>query len=507
MKNKILSLILIVLLLMPGITEATAESLETPSGLKVLAKSSTAVTVQWTPVQKFDTFAGYRIYDGDKQVASSIKEGSNGIKSHYVLNGLEPGSVHIYRVAVYDTFGNESRKSVPVIVKTLNGVERENIALGAKCSSSSDVSADYNVRRIVDGTTDFIYMQNGDPQRNIWRSSRKNSSEWVMIDLGKQVYINEILIKHIGVTATTLGLQNLKDYTISVSTDKENWEQIFDIKNNTADVTSYPLLNSKLCRFVRIYITGYNRAEGNDGLCANISEVEVYNDTSKQPTAEELAAITYMDIPDIGYTMPRRYPPAVAEAKFVSSAINIDGLSDDSIWSECENYTVKKPLEADSPAIVNFKTAWDSKYLYVFVDIKDDSINCDSENIWDDDSVEIYADALCNRSNAYEADDGQITINSKGNIRYNIGGVVKYDPDVNSGINRAININEDGWTLEAAIPMKLFAANLSENMTIGFSVGYNDDNGGGARDGHIIWEGFTNSSKSTEQFGTLYMIK
>ena len=506
MKNKIIIFVLAVLLLVPQVPSFASVNLETPSNLMLVAKSSTAITISWSQVAQFDTFAGYKIYDGNKFIGNAVKEGVNGIKSIHVISGLEPGSVHVYRVSVYDTLGNESRKSAPIIVKTLKGVERENVAHGAKCSASSEVSADSTVRRIVDGTIDFVQTPTLS-QRNIWRSSRNNSTEWVMIDLGKQIYIDEVLIKHIGSTATTLDLQNLKDYTISVSTDKENWQELFDVKNNTSSITSYPLKESKLCRFVKIFITGYNRAEGNDGLCANISEVEVYKDITKEPTEEELALITYMDIPDIGYDMPRRYPPAVAEAKFAAYSMNINGVEDEVVWNECESKIVKKPLEADSPAVVSFKTAWDKRNLYIFVNIADDSINCDSANIWDDDSVEIFIDALCNRTSTFEKDDGQISINTKGEIRYNIGGVVAYDPGTDSGIKRSVVINEKGWTLEASIPMALFASTLSDKASLGFTVGYNDDADGGARDGHIIWEGFMNSSKSTQSYGTLNLIK
>lgn len=507
--KKIVSFLIAFTLLVLNVNCVSAEEreLHAPEGLRVIAKSSTAVTLMWDPVEKFDTFGGYNIYDGGKLVASSIIEGSNGIKNYHVLSGLEPGSVHVYRVAVYDTRGNVSRAGMPVIVKTSSGFERENIAHGKKVSASSEVSADYNVRRIVDGTTGSLRLPSGGEQRNIWRSSRKNTSEWVMIDLGKSTYIDEIVIKHIGVTATTLDLQNLKDYTIYASNDKEQWDTLFDVKDNTAKETSYTLKESKLYRFIKILITGYNRATGNDALCADISEVEVYNDITKIPTEEELSAISYMDIPEIGYSIPRRNPPAIANAVFADSAVTIDAKAEEEIWKKAEVYTVKKPLEADSEAQVTFRTAWDLKNLYVFVDVKDANIFADSKNIWDDDSIEIYIDALCNRTAKFEKDDAQLSINTKNEMRYNIGGTVAYEPGSDSGVKHAVMITDDGWTLEAAIPMSIFGTAIVQGKPIGFSIGYNDDNDGGSRDGHIIWEGYANSSTSTERYGTLNFVK
>lgn len=143
----------------------------------------------------------------------------------------------------------------------------------------------------------------------------------------------------------------------------------------------------------------------------------------------------------------------------------------------------------------------------MFVDVKDANLFADSKNIWDDDSIEIYIDALCNRSAKFEKDDAQLSINTKNEMRYNIGGTVAYEPGSDSGVKHAAVITDDGWTLEAAIPMSIFGTAIVQGKSIGFSIGYNDDNDGGSRDGHIIWEGYANSSTSTERYGTLNFVK
>jgi hypothetical protein len=105
--------------------------------------------------------------------------------------------------------------------------------------------------------------------------------------------------------------------------------------------------------------------------------------------------------------------------------------------------------------------------------------------------VEVYIDANHARTAIYEKDDAQITIGAdnidlKNIEKPDIGGT---GDGATTGTRAAVVKSADGWTLEAAIPLKndKWEIKPSNGLIIGFNIHFNDDDDGGDRDHKLIW--------------------
>lgn len=152
----------------------------------------------------------------------------------------------------------------------------------------------------------------------------------------------------------------------------------------------------------------------------------------------------------------------------------------------------------DNDASFEFACVADTNNLYVAIKIWDD-VKCVDKNIGDnvflDDSVEIYIDGDNSKSSEYEADVCQITIG-----RYNVNGALN-NPKLNNfrGLNdkgaaagttgtKASVVDTDyGWAVEAAIPLAFFKIPPKDGTVIGFNVHLNDADDNGVREHKLSW--------------------
>jgi hypothetical protein len=170
------------------------------------------------------------------------------------------------------------------------------------------------------------------------------------------------------------------------------------------------------------------------------------------------------------------------------------------------------PAPDDADASLSFAAVADDDWLYVAIDIEDDTITSGESDDWQDDSVEIYVDANHARTETYEADDAQITIGAA-----SIGRDVA-NPHVTGstgvadiGVQAAVVEVAGGWIVEAAIPLNCDKWNIapSAGMVIGFNVHFNDDDDGGGRDHKLIWSDLDTDDRSwqnTSRFADLTFI-
>ena len=110
----------------------------------------------------------------------------------------------------------------------------------------------------------------------------------------------------------------------------------------------------------------------------------------------------------------------------------MDGNLEDQAWTLApwhfvDNITGTGPAPNEADASYAFAAVADEKWLYVAFKIKDDKIQKGEQvgnNVWQDDSVEIYIDPNHGETDIYEKKDGkwdsQITIGAD-----NIGGKAK----------------------------------------------------------------------------------
>jgi hypothetical protein len=157
-----------------------------------------------------------------------------------------------------------------------------------------------------------------------------------------------------------------------------------------------------------------------------------------------------------------------------STPIIIDGKPDDLAWSETEVgsldyfYNIKKP---DDKQNTSFRMLWDEENLYVFFECKDQYITArETERNGEpyfDDCAEIFLIPAPDSAkmhfgfelNLYKASNDFIFLND---IYQGKDAVLKaFDPEFEVEVTHSGTINDnsdidEGWTIEMAIPLKLF---------------------------------------------------
>ena len=181
------------------------------------------------------------------------------------------------------------------------------------------------------------------------------------------------------------------------------------------------------------------------------------------------------------------------------NTVKLDGILNDNPWQYAPWHTIKndegtQPAPDGKDATCSFAAVADSKWLYVAFKVTDDKIvtgESTGNDLWKDDSVEIYIDANHARTATYEKDDAQITIGAdnidlKNIEKPDIGGT---GDGATTGTRAAAVRSADGWIVEAAIPLKNDKWDIkpSNDFVIGFNVHFNDDDDGGDRDHKLIW--------------------
>ena len=183
--------------------------------------------------------------------------------------------------------------------------------------------------------------------------------------------------------------------------------------------------------------------------------------------------------------------PDTVNVPNVATAPTIDGALNETSWSLATS--VAKTTIGTPNNTVTFGVLWNSTNLYVGVRILDANLFNDSANTWEDDSVEIYIDANHNHGTVYDSFDRQFT---KG---YNDGGLAGTGSQ--TGVVHAWSAISGGYSVELAIPWSNLGVTPTAGMTIGFDVGYNDDDNGGTRDSQAVWWGTINNYNNTSAFG------
>lgn len=187
-------------------------------------------------------------------------------------------------------------------------------------------------------------------------------------------------------------------------------------------------------------------------------------------------------------------PAGVITCYKAPGAITVNGNLDENGWKITRVFS--KNVTGTTNNTATFGVLWDNTNLYVGIKVSDANLYSESANVWDDDAVEIYIDANYNRSASYDGRDNQIIKN------YNKTTV--YAKLAVTGLQHAWAPISGGYAAEFAIPWSQLGITApAAGTNIGFDVGYDDDDNGGARDGQAVWNGTINNYQSTAGFGTL----
>lgn len=187
--------------------------------------------------------------------------------------------------------------------------------------------------------------------------------------------------------------------------------------------------------------------------------------------------------------------PGIAKAKYGTPIVDAEI---DEIWNSAESVNVDNAITAWEGAKGTVKLLWDEDFVYALFEVSDSLLNRDSQNVHEQDSVEIFLDQYNNKTAYYDIDDGQYRVNYEG------GSSFGSKPDT-QGFTAKAKKTGDGYIVEMAIPLLKEA---KEGAVMGFDAQVNDSNEFGMRQSIAKFNDPTdNSWQSTELWGELILEK
>ncbi|MET8140481.1 endo-1,4-beta-xylanase [Sphaerisporangium sp. NPDC005288] len=179
----------------------------------------------------------------------------------------------------------------------------------------------------------------------------------------------------------------------------------------------------------------------------------------------------------------------------------VDGVAD-AAWSRAPEVTTATWIQGGSGATAKVRALWDAGHLYVLARVTDPALSEESQNAWEQDSVEIFVDPNNGKSKGYDDDDGQYRVSFSG--RQTIGGT--FDAaGVKNNLVSAAKVVPGGYVVEASIALPTITP--AKGDLLGFDVQVNDATGA-ARTGAVTWNDSSGRSYlSTAGWGVLELGK
>ncbi|CAG0979430.1 hypothetical protein ANRL2_02319, partial [Anaerolineae bacterium] len=181
---------------------------------------------------------------------------------------------------------------------------------------------------------------------------------------------------------------------------------------------------------------------------------------------------------------------------YEQSNLIVDGTLDDPDWNIATE--VNNVVIGTTNNTVKFGVLWDNTYLYVGMTVLDDNLYNDSAYIWEDDGVEIYIDGDHNHGTTFDSYDRQFIKGWNDSTLFEKHGK-------STGVLHGWAPISGGYSVELAIPWSNLGVTPTAGMTLGFSVGYNDDDNGSGREGLAVWFGTANNNLDTSAFGDIIL--
>jgi len=188
-----------------------------------------------------------------------------------------------------------------------------------------------------------------------------------------------------------------------------------------------------------------------------------------------------------------------------SVPVVVDGQIDE-IWNDVSSRDIETEIRpsVSGPADLSgwFKTLWDEQYFYVLAVVTDDVKVNDSQEVYEDDGIELFFDIGNNKANTYGARDVQYT------FRWNDTQIHR-NPSGRSiaGISFAMTGTAAGYIFEARVPWSTLQGSPLVGQLHGFDIHINDDDNGGTRDGKLSWASSSDDAwQNPSLFGTMVLF-
>ena len=150
-----------------------------------------------------------------------------------------------------------------------------------------------------------------------------------------------------------------------------------------------------------------------------------------------------------------------------------------------------------------WQSSWDNKNLYLRIAVSDDKLIRDSQNSWQDDSIEVFIDGDASRREKYD--------------RYNdIHLMYRWrDKTLRLGKNSAMLAMghksehiHGHYVLNLTIPWNSLRVRPRNGHRIGLDIHVNDDDNGGKREGKLAWFGRNDEAyRNPSTFGELVLAQ
>jgi hypothetical protein len=190
-------------------------------------------------------------------------------------------------------------------------------------------------------------------------------------------------------------------------------------------------------------------------------------------------------------------PAGTVTVKKAAAAITVNGSLSETSWSAVSN-SFNKTTVGSPNNTATFGVLWDANNLYIGAKVIDANLNSDSSDPWEDDAIEIYIDANNNKLTSYDGKDNQIIKN------YNKSTV--FTKFAITGLQHGWAAISGGYSIEIGIPWSQLGITApAAGTTLGFDIGYDDDDNAGARDGQAVWKGTVDNYQNTSAFGSIVL--
>jgi parallel beta-helix repeat protein len=190
----------------------------------------------------------------------------------------------------------------------------------------------------------------------------------------------------------------------------------------------------------------------------------------------------------------------------ISSTVTVDGHLNEAFWNLSN--AAGKVITGNPNNTVTFGTAWDNTNLYIGVKVLDSLLSPANHGneLYQDDTIEIYLDGGNEKANTYDSNDHQIFIRyiDKSILTSRGGTATNFKDNLTFGVQDI----DGGYTVELQVPWSSLGVTPKEGVRIGFDV-QNDDNdsidGQGLRESVLLWHGADNNWNNPSKFGELFL--
>jgi len=181
--------------------------------------------------------------------------------------------------------------------------------------------------------------------------------------------------------------------------------------------------------------------------------------------------------------------------KKVMADVAIDGQLEESFWDISNQVSINL---GGSDNTASFGVLWDDTYLYIGVNVEDETLCKNGRQGWYDDGVELYIDGNYNQGSTFDEHDRLFVKPVKSYW-------IQETEERNEGVLHQWIETNNGYSMEFAIPWDNFNISPLSGVNIGFNIAINDDDFCNSNNSlsRLLWFGNSDYYKNPAGWGIL----